>query len=106
MIREWLSRVTGRDTQHDAAPTEAASPVIDFTHRMGIDCCVREVHDGGARVSLYGWTHRPIAEGAFILLGKNDGTSTRYLLTKVERCFDPPDMWFGEAAFAPRWHRE
>lgn len=43
---------------------------IDFSRRMGVDCCISEVHNGGQQLKLYGWTHERLALGDFVILSE------------------------------------
>ena len=75
------------------------------THDFSVRCWghnygIREVVDGGQGLKLYGWG-RGIVDGDFLIL-RNGGKTTRYRVVSVRYEQNPPDMWFAEAAFAPR----
>jgi len=66
----------------------------------GHNCEVSSIKDGGHTISLHGWG-KGIQDGDFILL-KNGEDSTRYKISDIKYKFDPHDMWFATAIFAPR----
>lgn len=73
----------------------------DYTIReWGHDFNVMSMDGRGVHVKLAGWG-RGIRTGDFLIL-PNKGGVTRYRVTKIDYCHDPPDMWFADAKFDPR----
>lgn len=70
-------------------------------HRTwGHDYAVLKVD--GLILSISGWG-KGIEKGDFILLQSKDVKGeTRYQIIEIEYRWDPPDMWFATATFAPR----
>lgn len=72
----------------------------------GHDYAVRElIAEKPYGLKLTGW-QLGIRIGDYLLLEAPDPTKgdgrTRYRVTEIRYCADPPDMWFAEAVFDPR----
>ena len=73
----------------------------DYSNReWGRNYNILSISDKGMNLNLCGWG-LGLNSGDYIIL-KNGNDTTRYVLSEVSYESDPHDMWFGEAAFAPR----
>lgn len=70
----------------------------------GVNAFVMTVKNGGQFIVVSGWTnHWRFEEGKnIILLDPKANTTTRYMIKKVRRPGDPPDMYFLDLEFNPR----
>lgn len=83
----------------------------DYTNRYwGHDFAIHKVD--GLRLDMSGWGDG-LEVGDFLILPNNramggDGarSTTRYRVESVRYTYDPPDMWFVIAVFAPRQEGE
>ena len=92
-LRRRLERLVGRDDGHE--------------HELslnGVDGFIFSVANEGKNITVSGWNnkHWGYKVGQRILLRQRDGRNTRYKMTKVDHCGDPPDMYFFKAVFLPR----
>lgn len=97
-------------TDQATSPTEASGSPLerrvrpqthDYTRRAwGHDYSIVSLIEDGQRLRLAGWGSG-IAAGDYLLLPSGSNT-TRYQVTSIDYRRDPPDMWFADAAFAPR----
>ena len=71
----------------------------------GIDGFVFLSKSDGQRITVSGWNNKHFSyrAGHRILLIQRNGRSARYKITRVDHCSDPPDMYFFDAVFLPRY---
>lgn len=76
-------------------------------HLNGVTAFVSRVEDGGREITVTGWhpNHGKFKEGERILLIQKSGKETRYMITHIERPGDPPDQYFMDCIFHPRYER-
>ena len=77
------------------------------THNVrlnGISAFVFLVRDGGQSITLCGHKRNPHEwdVGDYLILEKDDGTTTRYVLDKLDVPLDPGDQYFARCTFSPR----
>jgi len=63
---------------------------------------VSNIEDGGMLIKLSGWG-KGISSNDYIIIRSSEGT-TRYQIDSIKYMYDPSDMWFASASFAPRDH--
>jgi hypothetical protein len=97
---------TVRDKTLESEPARIPS-IHNFTFGMWGHAMGAADSMGDGKISFMGHSQNDIQEGDYLLLqDAKDRHTARYRVTKVKCCYNPPDLYSGEAVFQQRTEKQ